>query len=321
MNLSSVFRRISASTAVMVVASLVALAQGSHAAERRLEMPVTEASPMADQLEAYRWHFLKAEAANGQEQTEFGVPTDWPRAMQMGFSEKGYGGIHVCNSIGWKYTLQEGNGIRFHEFNSTVMACGSSGEQSPNSPNDIMGLEERVGRLLNMVRSFALTLADESTPPRLTLAFADGSRWMFSGTPTVRTQYGDNKQHLLFEVAAERQTCDEEAADVPQECIRVREVRWDTPNRSDPMHNARMNQLTLNAQEMFTGKMDWSSVAAFSYTGPWQLLPVNAIDGFKHHPGSRTFEYVDKYQLRNQSKGAPDVAYVHRERMAPRSAP
>ena len=62
-------------------------------------------------------------------------------------------------------------------------------------------------------------------------------------------------------------------------------------------------------------------LAAFSYTGPWQLLPVNAIDGFKHHPGSRTFEYVDKYHLRNQSKGAPDVAYVHRERMAPRSAP
>lgn len=318
MNLLSAFWRIAVCATVTTMA---ALAQSNKAADLRLEMPVTKASPMVDQLAAYRWTFLKAEAANGQVQTEFGIPTDWPRAMQMGFTEKGYGGISVCNSIGWKYTLQDGNGIRFQEFISTTMGCGTSNEQPLNSPNNIMGLEQRVGKMLSMVRSFSLTLADGPESQLLTLAFADGSRWSFGGTPTLRTRYGDDKQHLLFEVAAERQACGEQSEDAPLDCIMVREVRWDAPNRSDPMHNARMNQLTLNAQEMFTGKMDWSRVAAFSYTGPWQILSVNAIDGFRHHQGTRTFEYVDRYRLRNQEMGAPDVAYVHRERMAPRSTP
>lgn len=72
---------------------------------------------------------------------------------------------------------------------------------------------------------------------------------------------------------------------------------------------------------MFDRRFDWNSLDPFSYTGPWQLLELDAIEGFKHKQGARSLEYVDKYRLRKQPPGAPDFAYVYGSRMVPHAAP
>ncbi|QIL80094.1 hypothetical protein G7047_09410 [Diaphorobacter sp. HDW4A] len=124
---------------------------------------------------------------------------------------------------------------------------------------------------------------------------------------------------MVIEVEAARQRCAEKGPESQQECIRVREVKWNTPNHSDPMQNAHTKAFNLGLKEMFKGEVDWKGAEDFSYTGPWQLLRPDAIDGFKHAQGSRSLEFVDKYRLRKQAKAMPDFVYVHVGRMFPRS--
>ncbi|MPM82991.1 hypothetical protein SDC9_130054 [bioreactor metagenome] len=322
MNLASASRQLFRSGCVLAIAAVASfMPTGSRAAEQNLEIPVTEAFSTQARLAAYQWNFLKAEKADGQELPEIRQPDDWPRTLGMGFSEEGHGGIRVCNSIGWSYTLTGDDTIRFEKFYSTLMGCGTTGGQMQEGGNDVMGLEKRVTAKLPTARSFTLTGSPGPTPPLLTLTFADGSRWKFSGTPTIRTRYGDDTERAVIEVDAMRQLCAGEDATTQRECIRVREVRWDTPNRSDPTANARSRELTFGIEEMFKGGFHWRHVDDYSSAGPWQVLALDGIDGFKHTPGSHTLEYVMKYHLRNQPLGAPDFAYVHLGRMAPRAAP
>ncbi len=295
--------------------SLAFLGMDCGAAERVNEISITESSPIPARLAAYRWSFIKANTADGQESTQIRQPDNWPATLQMGFSEDGHGGMSVCNSIGWRYTLTGDNAIRFDEIISTSMACVAVDGATPGQSNNVMDLETRVGRQLPNVRSFTIQLAQGSTPPLLTLKFEDGSSWNYSGTPTLRTKYGDDKRALVIEVGADLQPCGQ------HECLRVREVRWDKPNLSDPMNNAKNKELSVGLKEMITGVFEWSSVEDYSYAGPWQLLELDAIEGFKRKPGLRSLEYVDKYSLHHQPTGAPDTAYVHVGRMAPRPAP
>ena len=304
--------------AIAIVAAAAFSAVTIHAAEPSAEIVISEATSTQARLAAYRWKFLNAEAANGQAQPELRALADsWPGSMQIWFSEEGSGGIRACNSIGWRYTVVGDKGIRFEQFFSTTMACAYSDGHAPVGTQDVMAMESRMGPQLSKAQSFSLSLATGSTPPLLTLRFADGSRWNFSGEPTLTTKYGDDKQTLLLEVDAEQQACGEEGPSSKQQCMRVREVRWERPNSSDYIHNARMKQLSLNLREMNAGKFDWSAMDKFDFVGPWQLMPLDKIDGFKHKPGVRTIEYVDKYRLRNQPSGAPEVAYVYGSRMVP----
>ncbi|MBF5004245.1 META domain-containing protein [Diaphorobacter caeni] len=322
MNFGSFLLRIPASRLVLATAALAALmgARG-HAAERVLEISITEALSVPERLAAYRWNFIKAETAQGQPLDEIRQPEDWPVTLEMGFADAGHRGMSVCNSINWKYTLTGESGIRFDNFHSTLKGCGRADGKVPSEGNDVMSLEQRVKARLPQVRSFTLSLAKGSTPPLLTLSFEDGSRWNFDGTPTERTKYGDDRTQVVIEVEAARQRCAKQGPESRQECIRVREVRWDEPDRTDPMKNANMKELSLGIKEMFKGEIDWKSAHDFSYAGPWQLLRADAIDYFKPAEGSHTLEYANKYRLHKQPSGMPDFAYTHVGRMFPRSTP
>jgi len=296
MNPSQLFQCTRVLARVLVLGMLTLVAAGSSAEEPKSSATsISDSSSIPTKLAAYQWVFVKAYDADGQVQTAYYVPADWPGAMSLGFTAEGHGGIVVCNSINWKYTIRAENGIQFNDFYSTAKACFTDQSPPASDLNSLMSLESRVSAQIRSARSFALDFGEGLKPPMLRLVFADNSYWDFGGKErplTPSQKYGDDKERLLFEVEAKREPCDT-GKNVPEECMRVREVQW--------------------------GVQDGKGLLTFK--GPWQLLALDAFEGFAHQPGWHTLEYVDKYRLPHGHPRMREYVYVYVGRFAPISAP
>ncbi len=278
---------------VLAAAASIALPSWAEG-PKNLEISITEATPVPAKLAAYEWRFLKAYGPDGLVLTTYDKPVDWPGELSVGFDEQGGMGFRACNSIFGQYTLEGESGIRLSKVMSTLMMCFIDPEaRTTGESGDIMAWEERVQAKVKSLQGFKLALEPGATQRHLTLYFEDRSRWEFSGTPTLRTRYGDDREKLLYEIFADHKPCPDEGRASQRECMQVRQMKSHIRNANGD----------------------------FDYAGPMQLLELNAFEGFTHKLGWHTLDYVSRYHLHHQAAGMPTTVDVYLGRLAPISAP
>jgi len=238
----------------------VALAACVHTAQTAAD--ADDAAPATAQtLTAYHWHLRQAFARDGTQDASWFLPGRPP--LQIVFGEQGLSVNHLCNQNGSAYSLQ-GQRIAVERGLSTLRGCGDS----------LMQLEQRVLNFLPQMQQWSIAMGREQQPPRLTLTFADGSRWQLEGEATLETRYGSAGEHVFWEVAAQRTAC----AQTAQSCLRVREIDYD--------HNGR--QVTTGAWQDFGG----------------------AIEGWQHEPGLRSVLRLRRYPQPKPAAARRPYVYV-----------
>jgi len=236
----------------------VALAACVHTAQTA---DADDAAPpaTAQTLTAYHWHLRQAFARDGTQDASWFLPERPP--LQIVFSAQGLSVNHLCNSNGSAYSLQ-GSRITVQQGIATMMAC---------QEGQIMQLEQRVMSLLPQAQQWSISMGRGQQPPRLTLTFADGSRWQLEGEATPATRYGSAGEQVFWEVAAQRTSC----AQTTHTCLRVREIGYDR-----------------NGHKVSTGA--------------WQDFD-GAIEGWQHEPGLRSVLRLRRYQQPKPAAGQQHV--------------
>lgn len=225
--------------------------------------PDSSSAPSAAQLEAYHWDLSTAFDARGQAQGDWLLARRKPLRLNFSAGQR-LSVQELCNVMNAGYRL-EGERITLSAPASTLRACADPA---------LMALERRVGAQLPQAQTLALAAG---ATPRLTLSFADGSRWVFAGQPTAQTRYASAPERVFLEVAPERVACNHGLMKNAQ-CLRVREIRYADNGVKQSM-------------------------------GPWQLF-YGQIEGWQHQPGVRQLLRLDRYRVKNPPADASSLAYV-----------
>lgn len=249
--------------------TLAALALSGLMAACTTAMPTTPdaAPPPVAQLQGYYWVLSAAFDARGQAQTDWQLAGQAPLRLVFHAPER-FSVQGLCNALGAAYSLQ-GTHFTVQSPMATRRACAEPG---------LMALEQRVGSQITRASTLTFQPADGRHPaPRLTLQFADASRWELTGTPTPATRYGSAPERVFLEVAPERQACSHGVVKDAQ-CLRVREVRY-------------------------------SENGLKQGTGAWELF-YGTIEGWQHQSGMRQVLRLDRFRVANPPADAPSTAYV-----------
>lgn len=224
--------------------------------------PAQAASKASSPLAAYEWDLVNAYDAGGQ--AAAGWKLSGKPAFRLSFENRQLSVKNLCNVVGAAYAT-DGSSLRVERVISTMKACADT---------ELMALERKVATQLPTAKSYSLK---NGATPQLTVQFADGSRWEFSGTPTASTQYGGSGQLMFLEVAPERVACSNGVMKDAQ-CLRVRIVSY------------RQDGVKLRV-------------------GAWDTF-YNEIEGFKHEPGIRNVLRVNRFVRKNVPADASQHVYV-----------
>lgn len=224
------------------------------------------ATPVVEKLQAYYWDLQAAQDKQQNTTARWQLPQRAPLRLQ--FSADRLVLLNLCNvaNAGYQYRPE---GTQVQQPISTMRACAEPG---------LMELERRVLAQLPQTRQMHYSDSDGSGHnPRLTLEFADGSRWQFAGQATPQTRYGSAPQRVFLEVAAQRKACQHPL--IPNaSCLQVREIHY-------------------------------ADNGVKQSTGAWQPLFEN-IEGYTHQSGVRNILRLDRYRLKNPPADASSIAYV-----------
>jgi len=202
-----------------------------------------------------------------------GQPARWwlegRSPLRLNFDGQRLSVQNLCNLVGAGYTL-DGNRLQVSRPMSTLRACADG---------ELMALEQRVTAALPQAQRLDVQ-AGTTAAPRLTMHFADGSRWEFAGLPTPATRYGSAGERIFLEVAPERVACNHPLMPNAQ-CLRVRDVRF-------------------------------ADNGVRQGTGEWRIFQ-GEIEGYQHERGIRNVVRVQRYSLARNGQlpaDAPSHAYV-----------
>lgn len=219
----------------------------------------------AASLTAYHWSLKKAfTPAGAEDQSWFLTSSRAP--VGLDFADQRVVVNNLCNIITSGYAT-EGQRINTQRAASTLRACND---------NQLMLLEQRVGRILPTAKQWNVQLATGNEVPRLTLQFMDGTRWQLDGTPTAQTKYGSAPERIFLEVAPQRKPCSAGAANA--QCLQVREIRY-------------------------------ANNGVQTFTGPWENF-YSEIEGYQHQPGVRNVLRINRFKRQNAPADASSFAYV-----------
>lgn len=126
--------------------------------------------------------------------------------------------------------------------------------------------------------TFTIELDTHGAQPELTLTAERGGRLTFGGSPTAATRYGGKGETVFLEIAPQDKPCPAPAAP-DGECLEVRELHYDAAGRRE------------------------------GEPGAWHVLS-QAIEGYRHRPGTRNVLRVTRYPIANPPAGAASTAYV-----------
>lgn len=263
--------------ALAIGAAILPLAQAAAPTHTALSQDVQRDLAV---LAGYEWRFIAAYDAAGKEQKEWQVPEWGPH--RVSFTASGWMGAWVCNSMNWRYALTNGRAIKIIGYGATTLAGCSE---------PLMSLQPRARKLFSAGFQFQLQSA-QGKPPRLTLQFADGSRWDLDGEPTPLTKYGSKGEQIMLEVEAQHVACENNASNsLP--CLKVRQLEWGVRDGKGYFFNQQA----------------------------WQTLPLNAIDKWQHKIGWHGVLRVRKFVLKAPSDGGARVAYLLEDEYTRFSAP
>lgn len=216
-------------------------------------------------LTAYFWDLTAMHDASGRPQAT-GLRPDQP-APRLQFEGSHLSLQRLCNTLGGGYRV-DGERLQVQGVMSTKRACVDQA---------LMALESRMGAQLPQVQSHALRPAQAGGAPTLSLLFADGSRWEFTGTPTPATRYGSAGERMFLEVAPQRVPCNHPLMRDAQ-CLQVRDVRFGDNGVKQSV-------------------------------GEWRIFQ-GGIDGYTHEPGIRNVLRIQRYHRQNVPADASAYAYV-----------
>lgn len=224
------------------------------------------AKPVAVNLQSHHWLLDSATSRTGAQDPQWTLPTigtQPQRPITLNFIDTQTLTVRrLCNVMNGRYTL-DGNNIKVNPLATTMMACNQPG---------LMELEQKVGKQLPQVRTWEI---QADTPPRLALDFADGTSWVFKGTPTHETLYGQSER-VFLEVGAQKVACNSPV--MPQaQCLQVRELQYD---------NGLKKAVTQ-----------------------WQTF-AGEIEGFTHQPGVRNVLRLNRYARTDAPTNASRYLYV-----------
>lgn len=241
-----------------------------------MQQPPSSSSPSASTnpandaaartLQAYHWDLMAAVDGQGQ-QARWWLQGRSP--LRLNFDGQRLSVQNLCNVVGAGYTL-DGNRLQVSRPMSTLRACADS---------ELIALEQRVMATLPQAQRLDVQTGTTAAP-RLTMHFADGSRWELAGTPTAATRYGSTGERIFLEVAPERVACNHPLMPNAQ-CLRVRDMRF-------------------------------ADNGVRHGTGEWRIFQ-GEIEGFQHERGIRNVVRVQRYSLARNGQlpaDAPSHAYV-----------
>ena len=253
---------------MVVVTAATALAPMSTMASG-VQVATPQQKPDLQLLAGYKWLLVNAYDSTGQVQPEW-QGQGWPQ-IPVYFHESGSFGVSVCNSMNWRFVLAPGNTIKVVGYGVTTTA-GCDGSLSQ--------LQQRAHALFSKGISYQLAATTGKTP-RLSLTFADGSRWEMQGEPTPRTKYGSEGTTVLLEVDGPHVSCQPNKQSGTK-CLRVRQVDW--------------------------GVRDGKGI--FLNQRPWRTLPLDAIDNYVHRPDWHGVLTIRQFDITPNQPGAPALAYL-----------
>lgn len=203
----------------------------------------------AAQLSRYHWYLH--DAVDGD-----GLPIDAllarpDRPLQLDFIDGRIAISNTCNRIGGSYSL-EGNALHINRMMQTQMACADPA---------LMLMDSTVGE--RVPGNASLRLDADGDTPRLTLAYADGDIFTFSGVPTAATRHGGEGKTVFLEVAAQKVPCDADHED-GRRCLQVR------------------------------GREYGEDGVLIATESEWRTLDSD-IEGFRHQPGVRNVLRLKRY--------------------------
>jgi heat shock protein HslJ len=219
---------------------------------------------MNNTLADFHWRLQDATDAQGRRIDALLIRPDLP--VQFDFVDGRIRIANACNGISGDVRI-EGDTLRFGPLVSTRMACADPAVTALDS--------EVATRLQGKVRFELL----ESDPLQLMWTAANGDRLRFIGVPTPETRFGSPGETVFLEIAAKTKPCQHPMQPALQQCLEVRERRYD-------------------AQGM-----------PFGTPGAWQLFHDN-IEGYTHEEGIRNVLRIKRFPIANSPMDAPAVAYV-----------
>ncbi|KII98218.1 META domain-containing protein [Xanthomonas phaseoli pv. phaseoli] len=232
----------------------------NHAAARApvATPPDTDNVPLRTALRAQHWQLQQASDAHGTALRSLFV--DGVPPVQLDFDAQRIQVSQTCNALGANYSVEQAH-VQIGRVVSSKRMCANARR---------MAQERAASDLLS--GRFAVVMDNAAAAPRLTLTRSDGTRLLFSGTPTADTRYGGPGQTLLIEVAAETVPC---VLDPARRCLQVRE--------HEP-----------------------GAAAGTEAATSWQPYD-GTIEGFEHEDGIRTLLRVTRYP----AGSAPDAKPVY----------
>lgn len=156
------------------------------------------------QLTSYAWQYQP------QNQTD---------SIRLNFEPKGALYIQTpCNHQSGVWKQQDAKHIVTSDLASTMKMC------SPEK----MQLEKWSAQLLSK-QQLQYQISGNSTAPVLILTNQQGQQYQFTGTLKPEVKYQGQAQTVFFEVAPQTENCNGQ-----QQCLRVKEVRYDANGLKQP---------------------------------------------------------------------------------------
>ena len=241
-------------------AAVAAAALLSACAGTTAPMP---SQPVTNQLQAYYWDLQSTQTPQGAASSGWQLPKR--PALRLQFSADRVMLQNLCNLANASYQYSSKSTTVQHPV-ATLRACAEPG---------LMELERRV--LAQLPNTKQLHYSDSAQGPRLSVEFADGSRWHFTGQPTPQTRYGSAPERVFLEVAAQRVACNHPL--IPNaSCLQVREVRY-------------------------------ADNGVKQSSGQWEAF-FGDIEGYTHQPGVRNILRLERYKISKPMADGPSIAYV-----------
>ena len=208
-------------------------------------------------LEAYYWQLTEAETSGGERiDSLFVAERD---SIQISFmTDQRVSVSNACNSLFGGYRIEKAK-IIFGHMASTMKLC---------SDPSVNQLDSAVSSRLQ--GEVGYTLTQQGGYPQLLLTTSSGDRLTFKGVPTAEKLYGSAGEIIFIEVAPEKVSCQNAAAD--NQCLQVRELRYNGPGEK------------IQPAKEFS------------------VFP-HEIQGYQHRPGERNVVRVKRYPVKTGQKG------------------
>lgn len=187
------------------------------------------------------------------------------KPVQLTFQDQRLNVQGLCNNMGASYSLG-GQEMVIKQVASTMRLCDDPA---------LMKYEQRIGKQLEKVSTWAVAGADTQQGPTLTLTFQDGQQWLLHSKQTHEDKYGP-AETLFLEIQSHLAPCHHPLAH--QRCLQTRTVSY-------------------NADGLKQSQ------------GEWQLF-YGDIEGYTHTDGVRNILRVKRYTRTDAPADASRYVYV-----------